>query len=213
LDKTLLELLAAPNARAWDEVHGASRLSREVARRLCQNTLEPKNRAWGPVMATTLLGGVVVTTHDATRVHLITIGDGVVELGGALAGAPPEQLLTTDPNETAISESLSPGPLGRRTVAQLTANAAFTLPRTATLVVSSDGLARGHTSPVYTKLEELAVEDGFPALSEERGATLRVLARCASFADAEHERDAANLFNDNLSLVLIRSKENPDGKS
>jgi len=62
LDRTLRELLAAPGAKAWQEVHGSSRLSPDVARRLCQNTLEPKNRAWGPVMATTLLGGIAVSS-------------------------------------------------------------------------------------------------------------------------------------------------------
>jgi hypothetical protein len=96
----------------------------------------------------------------------------------------------------------------------LTTRPAFQLARTGTLVVSSDGLARGHDASVFDKLRDLAPLSGFPALPREHGAALDVLVRCAAFADTEHARGDGNLlFNDNLSLVLIRAKEKPDGKS
>jgi hypothetical protein len=207
LDNALSFLLANPQAPEWSDVRGcSSNLADDVAIRLCENTINPTKRFWGPVLATTLVGGVVEPSEDGERLKIaaIRIGDGLIEHIESLdlpGGVSP--LLSMDGQVTEISASLCPGPLGQKAVANSEIIQESIIPGGA-LVISSDGLTRGHTFSVSQKLRDIV---GIPEIGLRRGdktCALAILQEAARHADYAFSGDQdQKLFNDNLSIIAL----------
>lgn len=209
LDDTLSFLVTNPNASEWAQVRGASNINDDVALHLCENTQTLANRFWGPVMAATLVGGVVQPSANGRglEVFALRVGDGLIERienldteGGI------SSLLAMDSQETEISASLSPGRLGENSLVSpetiLPSIGAGEL-----LLVSSDGLTRGHNGSVSQKLREITGSSRIGLHNDDQSAALTILQKAADQADDSFkENQQIHLFNDNLSLIVITSK-------
>jgi serine/threonine protein phosphatase PrpC len=206
LTKTLLHDV---NSYGFEAMVG-SELTRKVANRVLENTLEPKVAAMPAALNATLIGGIVQPngSQGAFQVELLRIGDGTVEhidAHGKVAS-----VLGTDPNVMAITEALGPGPQSRALFdhsGSALSTTTVMLGPGESLIVSSDGLARGHELPISQKLSELLGEQFWKeARPEEPDAALQILDRACSMADALFGQDARqSLFADNVSLIVIRA--------
>jgi len=202
LDEILDHLLANRDAPEWAQVGGQSKLQRDVVIRLAENTRTPKNRAWGPVLAATLIGGAVkVERGGSLRATLMRIGDGVVEQTAVEEDTP---LFAMNSEETEIECSMSPGPQSGHAIAKLQAKTVVLGPADG-LIVSSDGLTRGHSgSFVRVMLEEIMGRDGLRPSPETPA--LEVLKRAVAYSQEKFNRDSTTqLFADNLSLIVFSS--------
>jgi hypothetical protein len=160
-------------------------------------------------LTATLIGGIVQFNRDTgiQQIELLRIGDGSVEHVDSVGKV--TSILDTDPDELAISEGIGPGPRSRAIFEQpdqLVAKTVMLGPRES-LIVSSDGLARGHKQTVTSKVAELLGEEFWQtARVEEADAALRMLHKACSAADEIFRSDAKqSLFADNVSLIVIRS--------
>ena len=174
--------------------------------RLCENTKKRTNRFWGPAMAATLVGGVGQPSEDGRRLELyiIRIGDGLVEhieTLDSVGGVSP--LLSMDSEETEISASLCPGPLGQNALS----NTEVIQPSIGVgeaLLISSDGLTRGHSVPVFEKLREIIGNPQIGLRCGDQSSALTVLQKAADHADdAFNGNRDLKLFNDNVSLIVL----------
>lgn len=209
LDELTQTLLHRVNSFGFEAMLG-SELKREVATRLLENTLEPKVAAMPAALNATLIGGVVQPngTPGVFQIEVIRIGDGSVEHIDADGNL--TSMLDTDPNVMQISESLGPGPQSRALFEQ----SETTLPTTTvmlcpgeSLIVSSDGLVRGHDQPITRKLEQLLGKQFWnEARPDEADAALKILRRACHSADELFLQDSnQSLFADNVSIIVIRS--------
>jgi Protein phosphatase 2C len=207
LDQILDYLLDHPDAPEWAQVGGQSKLQRDVIVRLAENTRSPKNRAWGPVLAATLIGGAVkIERGGSLRATLLRIGDGVVV---RTADDEDTTLFTMNPEETEVECSVSPGPQSGNAIEKLQTSTVVL--RTVALrpgdglIVSSDGLTRGHHgSPVRGMLEEIV---GTGSFSLSPGApAIEILKQAVAYSEEKFSRDSTvQLFADNLSLIIFSS--------
>ena len=183
---------------AWSHLRSGSQVPRTLERKLCENPREPQpGRSWAPVLATTLIGGVLQLDRHGTQAYFLRLGDGVVEVVEPAAAA--VSLLAMDADELAIDNLLCPGPRGRASI-----DGAHVVSRVLSdrqsLVVSSDGLIRGVTGTVS---DALGICDG-------GGRTARVLLHEAcDRADLLNEQSADHIYADNLSLLYLRSVSDP----
>jgi serine/threonine protein phosphatase PrpC len=208
LEELTKTLLRGADLSVFDVVRG-SELQRSTAVKVLENTLHPKVAAIPDALTATLIGGIVQFHKDTgmQQVELLRIGDGSVEhidSKGVVTA-----VLDTDPETLTISEGLGPGPRSRAvfdTPDQLIVKTVMLGPRES-LLVSSDGLTRGHQQSVTGKLTDLLSEPFWQkARVEEADAAMQILHRACEAADQIFERDQEqSLFNDNVSLIVIRS--------
>jgi serine/threonine protein phosphatase PrpC len=210
LEELTRNLLQDSNSPSFETMLG-SELTRNVATRVLQNTLEPRVAAMPPALNATLIGGVVQPsgTPGSFQVELLRIGDGTVEHIGTQGEL--TSILDTDPEVMKISEAMGPGPQSRALFEENSnpqRTSTVTLGPGESLLISSDGLTRGHTQPISKKLEELLGEPFWKKVRpEEADAALRILHRACSSADDLFLQDAKqSLFADNVSLILIRAE-------
>ena len=204
-DQRLEDLLREKEGEEWVEVRGASRITNSVAQRLFENTRFPEKPYWGPVLATTLLGGVVLKgTHESDlEVHLLRLGDGVVEV--ASTGSNVEKILSMDAEETQIATALSPGPVSKGNLDQAEYRNINLMPGQ-WLTIASDGLTRGHKKTVFEMLcAQLMAEGDIASIRLDNPVlALDLLVKAARYADKHMLDDSSmELFNDNLSLILV----------
>jgi len=169
---------------------------------LLQNTLSGERPFLPSAMAATLIGGVLhpFPPNGECEWVILCIGDGAVEQ--ITSSGLVEQKFTTDPAVTQISEAIGPGALARHVlederVTMLTC----TMNPGDKLLISSDGLARGHANSVWVELMELAGDPGKQLRSGNHAAALRLLSDAALAAEARGADDS--LLEDNLSLILL----------
>jgi hypothetical protein len=209
LEELVKTLLQDVNSYSFGAMLG-SELTRKAATRVLENTLDPKIAAMPAALNATLIGGVAQPNRSAGvfQVELLRIGDGSVEHIDAQGKL--TSVYDTDPAVMKISEALGPGPQSRALFAQpgspLTTTTVH-LGLGESLIISSDGLARGHEQPISEKLSELLGEQFWKkARPEEADAALQVLHRACGAADELFRQDAKeSLFADNVSLIVIRS--------
>ncbi len=213
LEELARTLLQDVDSHGFEAMLG-SELTRKVATRVLQNTLEPRVAAMPAALNATLIGGVAQPNGSPGnfQVDLLRIGDGSVEHINAQGEI--TSVLDTDPEAMKISEALGPGPQSRALFDQASTPlriTTVTLGPGESLLVSSDGLQRGHTLQISTKLSELLGEEFWKkARAEEADAALRILHRACASADELFSQDATHsLFADNVSLILIRSEGGP----
>src|SRR5439155_24056340 len=154
LDELTRTLLSETNSYIFEAVRGSG-LKPAAATRVLENTLNPKVPAMPAALTATLIGGVAQPNESAGtyKVELLRIGDGTVEHIDGCGNV--TSVLDTDPEVMAISEALGPGPRSR---------ALFEQPRNhlgtktvmlgpgESVIVSSDGLARGHQQMISRKV-------------------------------------------------------------
>jgi serine/threonine protein phosphatase PrpC len=205
LEELARALLHEVKSASFESMLGTE-LTPKASVRVLQNTLNPKVAAMPSALNATLIGGVVQPRENTVvRVALLRIGDGSVEHIDAHGKV--SVVLATDPATMAISEAMGPGPPSRRLFEQthsLSATSVLLAPGDS-LVISSDGLARGHDRPISTKLEELLGEPWRGECWREADAALQILHRACASADEESARGIQGLFADNVSLIVIRS--------
>lgn len=195
LEELLDQFRRAPHAPQFAALRGP--VQPEVAVRLLANTLT-RHKNWGPALATTLLGGVAVRQPQTAsfQVHIAVSGDGAIEHFDA-AQQSWRRELATDPALTALADALCPGPAGRAGLQALRLLPPVTLRPGDTLLLSSDGLARGHQETVSAILSQ---HNCWPDGSPQADFAWQVLARAAQTADRS---ESTTLFADNLSLLLL----------
>ncbi len=203
LDKSLMGLLANSSPDAWDDVKGGSMLDTQVIRRLAENTASPINRFWGPVMTSTLLGGVAVRVGNSWKVNLIRIGDGVAEKQNSSGVL--DALFGVSSDEFEISNALRPG-APSVALRERVEHATLILEPGELLLLCSDGLARGHNERVLDMLHGLFPDFSLDPSLHSGVAALDLLRRAASRADELFNTMAAlpPLFADNLSVILLK---------
>jgi len=209
LEELTRTLLHEVNSYAFEAMLGSA-MTHKAATRVLENTLEPKVPAMPAALTSTLIGGVVQPNGNpgGFQVELLRIGDGTVEHIDAQGN--PRSVLDTDPEVMEITEALGPGPQSRALFEQqdhpLT-TATLTLAHGDCLLISSDGLARGHQELISNKLAEILGESFWKkARPDEADAALQVLHRACGSADRLFLEDPQqNLFADNVSLIMIRA--------
>ena len=198
LDSLLEILLAQWTEHDFSEVYAD--MGRDGAARILENTRAPK-RDWPPALASTLIGGYLAPAGASASGHVLRIGDGVVEKLDPLDRC--ASVLGMDSTVTEVSTHFGPGPIaaGNLSAAQVVP---MTLDPGEWLLVSSDGLTRGHSSSVAGQLSALLGRDFLRRLPPANGAALSLIDHATAAADQAHASGAASaMFDDNLSLVLV----------
>jgi serine/threonine protein phosphatase PrpC len=206
MDALLGEVLKRWETESFSELH--DRVPRDSALIFLQNTARPARARLDPALATTLIGGVVTVADSSSDAvgHVIRIGDGIVEHIGRNGEV--ATLFDMVRTESAISEILAPGPRGRAAIDQL-ASVAVCLEPNEFLLLSSDGLTRGHELTVWRELQETFQGDFGGALKSKPEFARLLLDDAASAADTiRKNKPHARLFDDNLSLILINRTPN-----
>ena len=112
-------------------------------------------------------------------------------------------MLSIDSLETEITASLSPGPIGQKALLS-PETIQQTIGIGEALLISSDGLTRGHRSLVSQQLREIVGTSSLGLCREDGSSALVVLQRAAEHADAAFKSNQqVHLFNDNLSLIVL----------
>ncbi|HUP61237.1 MAG TPA: protein phosphatase 2C domain-containing protein [Thermoanaerobaculia bacterium] len=196
----LLHALAHGDEDTWATIRGRETLPVSSARRLMENTLSRAMPSLGPAFATTLVVGVVdpPVARRAGSMVIMRIGDGAAEV--AAHDRSVRSLFAVDNVETVISSALCPGVIGSDSVSR--AEVVVTqVGHGDQLLVSTDGLTRGHARSVTDVLRRELTPAIFESL--DKTAALTVLAAAASAADRLPPTDDSGLFEDNLSLIRI----------
>jgi len=207
LDLYLAYLVAAPESGEWAKVRGSSKLAMDVVLQLSENTVNPRTTYWTPVFATTLIGGCVEHVGDHLQVKLIRVGDGAVEK--IERSGEVRQVMTMNSQDVKIADVIAPGPRHRLTLAGAECKNT-TLVSGEVLLISSDGLMRGHDETLVSKITKL--EQGglghFVSRDEPRAA-LDLLIRMATLANKLHVETGndESYFGDNLSLVAVNCRD------
>ena len=131
------------------------------------------------------------------QVHLVCVGDGLVEHRdnqGSITA-----VLAMDNQETAISATICPGPFGQESLRQA-ALRTCRLTSGDSLLISSDGLTRGHQQSVWMQLQGIGA---FQDTDFEQMAW-QILDHACCVADDRIEEP--RLFGDNLSLLLLTAQ-------
>jgi len=198
----LTRALANLDEDTWNLIRGAEPLPLSNARLFMDNTLKPKIASVGPAFASTLVAGIVTEPRDGRPAcaSVLRIGDGAVEVWrGADLSA--RSLFEVDHAETVISAAICPGPVGEQSIGSAQFARADLDPGD-DLIVSSDGLTRGHSDLIITTLRN-TIPDVFSKF-DERSSALDVLTAAAARAEELHRQEGeGRLFEDNLALVRI----------
>jgi hypothetical protein len=206
LDCTLSYLLANPTAREWSDVRGATDVRADTAMQLFENTQNPTNREWGPVLAATLVGGVIQPAEKGKGLELyaIRIGDGLIEQIASLGDeGGVSHVLSMDSRAGESPAALSPGPAGLRWLETPDTLRCFIGPRES-LVISSDGLARGHSDMVSEQLREIVGKPDLGLRDGDKKSALKMLQAAADYADAAVKANPKfRLFDDDLSVIVV----------
>jgi len=209
MDEVLSQLLADPLSEDFKEVCGEN-FQRAAAIRLLDNTRTGHSLSMPAALTATLIGGIVRCTSDPARfeVDLLRVGDGLAERVTRDGTITP--VLEMDPNETKISVAMGPGPLAREGLRRPGAitGRTITLQEGEFLLISSDGLARGHQTSVAQQLKDLLGRDILSNFQpEDTASSLRILQAASERADELYEKTSGQtcLFGDNLSLIVISS--------
>jgi hypothetical protein len=175
----------------------------ETASRLCLNTLKPERRHWGPVFSATLLGGVVRKLPGEHEVYILRIGDGIAE--HYRKNNSKDEVLPyfdVDRDEMLITSSLCPGPPGELSVKKAELQGPYRFNPGDSILISSDGLARGHSHRVWEKLKNINIDcQQSPAAN-----VIDDVIRYTNDAGSDG-MGPGQLFSDNLSLILINLME------
>jgi hypothetical protein len=202
MDLLLDRFLDDPDCPDLADLVRTSSLQSKTVEAVLANTRTAEKPFLQPALATTLIGGFV--RHDretgAFPGAVICIGDGAVER--VAADGTVEPIFSTDPTVTEIFGSMGPGPLAQAAVeAGSLAVYPFVLNKGDHLLVSSDGLARGHQQSIWTEINAL-LGDIRPRLrSGDSGAVSDLLNDLARRAEANQGTEG--LFDDNLSLIVF----------
>ncbi len=175
-------------------------MPRESAKRLLSNTRSPK-KSWPPGLSSTLIGGFLARRRNGLEGFALRLGDGVIERVSGNEEVTP--IFGMDSEVTAISAFFGPGPLcaghlGSAEIKDIRVESGELL------LISSDGLTRGHSLGVYRELQEL-LGAGFARKLPRNGSTAHELLELAGRrSDELHESQGdSQLFADNLALTLI----------
>lgn len=202
MDRLLDRLLADPVGAAMTDVMGTSRMQGRTAQAILENTRTAEKPSLPPALATTLIGGWIQPSSGAGQftATFFCIGDGVVEKIAADGNVHP--LIVTDPEQMAISASMAPGPLARDHVRSgAVVPHSIELHEGDHLLVSSDGLARGHSQAVWNKIQEME-GDIRPRLQRGTQNAIADVLRDVSKRACELQ-NAGRLFDDNVSLIVV----------
>jgi hypothetical protein len=198
LDWLLTKVETSPNGAEFNDLYDG--LQPSAVRRILENTRTRKNRSLPLAFATTLLGGFVSPDNrSGYQVYIVCVGDGLVEHRSSQGSI--TAVLTMDNQETAISATICPGLFGQESLRQ----AALQTCRLTSgdyLLISSDGLTRGHQQSVWMQLERSGAFQGIAPDSEQMA--WQILDRACRVADARVEEP--RLFGDNLSLLLLKAQ-------
>jgi hypothetical protein len=198
LDSLLETLLAQWTEHDFAEVYAD--MGRDGAARILENTRSPK-RDWPPALASTLIGGYLTPDGTAATGQILRIGDGVVEKLSPSGHC--VSVLGMDSAVTEVSSFFGPGPAAAGSLSSARA-VPIALDPGEWLLVSSDGLTRGHANSVTHELSTLLGPDFLRILEPREGAALTLLDRAADAADQAHASGVNSaLFADNLSLLLV----------
>jgi serine/threonine protein phosphatase PrpC len=207
LDDMAASLLEHPQGYVFDAVRG-SELQSRTATLILENTLHPRSSAIPAALTATLIAGIAQSSAEGTfTIDLLRIGDGVVE--HVEAGGQVSAVLETNPEVVAISQALGSGPRSRAlfdNAGRSLETRTVTLQPGESLLISSDGLVRGHQQTVTAKLSELTGAAFWQtAQPTQPDAALAILHQACRAADELSETDPEQvLFADNVSLILIR---------
>jgi serine/threonine protein phosphatase PrpC len=194
LDDLLAQFIANPElATAGVE------LPRSSAVRILDNTRTGANRHLPPALNATLIAGIVRRHGSAAEATLLRIGDGIAE---HVRDSVVHQVFGMDAETTQITTAVGPGASKAAPVDEATAIRSVTLESGDRLLISSDGLVRGHRADVWSTIAPFMSGEPWTATSASG-----ILQRAATAADAAHrENPGTALFDDNLSLVLIATR-------
>jgi len=200
LNSALIYLLKEPTAPEWKEVAGQSNMAHDVAVRLLDNTRTRRNNHWGPSLAATLIAGIARPANDGWEVGFIRLGDGAVECwheSGTVT-----RLIEMDSTQSEVSSCICPS-FDQSTRIQGEFHR-FSFVSSDILLISSDGLARGHDRTVTEELLEIGIlqRNGMKA-NDFR--VLHLLDSASEHADQLFKKDGSQMFADNLSLIIIES--------
>jgi hypothetical protein len=149
-----------------------------------------------PALCTTLISGMLRPCSEGWVLDCIRIGDGIVETisqDGVVS-----TLMDMDRNETAVGSVLSPVRNLKGSEAEHVTK--ILLPGTWVLV-SSDGLPKGHSDAVWTRLQSLS--PAFDKRTESDEPTTLAARLLTLAAETGRDNSSETLFRDNLSLILI----------
>lgn len=198
----MLDKMLSETGGAVQQLFETSSLHPRAVEAVLNNTKTAEKPSLQPALATTLVGGLIQPSKQTGkwRCVMVRVGDGAVEI--AHSDGSIERRFSIDPETMAISASMGPGPRSRRCLEQADDFIDETVIESGDrLLVSSDGLARGHYDAVWCKIYELT-GDVFSYLKRRDGNSAACLLRAlAEAADFRHEHSA--LFDDNLSLIVV----------
>ena len=150
---------------------------------------------------------------DDLKSLLCGLGDGLIEhIENLDSDGGVSHLLSMDSQETEITASLSPGPIGQKSlITPETIQPSIEIGEV--LLISSDGLTRGHNESVSKGLREITGSSRLGLGQGDRSAAFNVLQKAADQADdCFKDNQQIHLFNDNLSLiVLVHTPGKPHG--
>ena len=212
LDELATAMLEAPNGYVFDAVRGSS-LQSKAATRILSNTMQPRTASIPAALTATLIAGIGQPSAEepgAYDIDVLRIGDGVVEQisrEGAVSA-----LMQTDAEVVQIAQALGPGPASRAVLDAQEENletCRLHLQPGEMLLISSDGLVRGHQQSITDKLSEILGPKFWTANTGNENA-LDILRQACRFADDQYEKDPQQmLFADNVSLILIGCAGHP----
>lgn len=211
LDELAASLLERKDGYIFDVVRGDS-LQSKTAVRILDATLRPKASSIPAALSATLIAGIAqpIPNEGSYAIDLLRVGDGSVEHISRDGEVCP--VFETNPEVIAIAQALGPGPRSHAlfdSQAEMIETNSVTLLAGESLVVSSDGLVRGHQQSVSGKVSELMGEEFWnTAQPKQADAALEILHKACSFADELFKKDSQqSLFADNVSLILIRCEQ------
>ena len=201
LDNKLEKILADPTGAEATDLLRRSELGETTTWIVLSNTKSEEKDFLQPAMASTLIGGFLLrsATDEQFNCTVLCLGDGAIELltkEGTI-----DQKLITDPEVTQISQSLGPGPRSRVALeGENVMMIEFSIPAGQWLLISSDGLARGHSNTIW---EELTQVVGNPREVLARSGDTGAIQLLSEAAKAAFQRGDQSLFSDNLSLIVV----------
>ncbi|WP_263352916.1 protein phosphatase 2C domain-containing protein [Acidicapsa acidisoli] len=208
LDELATALLERTDGYIFDAVRGDS-LHSKTAVRILEATQRAKASPIPAALSATLIAGIAqpIANGGSYAIELLRVGDGSVEHIRRDGEVCP--VFETNPEVVAIAQALGPGPRSRAHFdgsGEMIETKSVTLQAGESLIVSSDGLVRGHQQSVSAKVSELMGQEFLnTAEPTQADAALQILHKACSFADELFKKDSQQLlFADNVSLILIR---------
>jgi hypothetical protein len=191
LDAVLDYLVATPTNRQIKELFEG--MEEEFIRYMIGATA--KGHARRPLLATTLIGGVMTPSQGGAQIDLLRVGDGIAEHIDRLGQA--VRRLDMNSEESAIPNYVGPRQQPRFDTST------FDLAEGEWLLASSDGLARGHRLPVADELAFLLNSNPASYLhADDEHSAARLLRAVEDRVGAVP--DNVDLMKDNWSVIWAR---------